>query len=207
MNANINVVIVDDHPMVVDGLKSLLNEWDAIVITGTFSSGKAILDEVQSFTADVILLDVSLPDANGVDLCKEILTIRPEVKILGMSTYSDVSIIKKMISNGALGYLLKNTQIDYLVQAIMTVQKSKLIFSPEVEKLLIEDNFNEKPRLTRRETEVLQLLAEGETSQQIASKLFLSPLTIDTHRKNLMQKLRVNNVAALIRAASDLKLL
>lgn len=207
MKAKINVVIVDDHPMIIDGLKSLFKEWDTIAITDTYSSGQSILQELELLDADVILLDVSLPDANGVDLCKEILAIRPEIKVLGMSTYSDVSIIKQMVNNGALGYLLKNTKIEDLVQAISIVQQSQLYFSPEVEKLLIADNFNEKPKLTRREAEVLRLIAEGVTSQQIAAMLFVSPLTIDTHRKNLMQKLRVNNAAALIRVAVDLKLI
>lgn len=206
-NALINIVIVDDHPMVIEGLRSLLVDQADMHILKTFTKGSEVIDYLDNYACDVILLDISLPDINGTELCKRIMESHHHVKILGMSTYSEASIIHQMIQYGAKGYLLKNASMDELVRAIFLVHGGNMYFSPEIQKILAEFSIKDQPKLTRREMEVLALIAAGITTQQIAEKLFVSPLTIETHRRNLMQKFGVNNAPAMIRAAIEHKYL
>ena len=204
---NVKIMIVDDHPMVIEGLRSLLADQADISIAHTCTQGEEALRLLRVRKPDVVLLDINLPDINGTDLCKQIRNAFPAVRILGMSTYSEPSLIHQMIQNGAKGYLLKNASAEELIRAIFQVHQGNVYFSPEVQRILAEFSVNDKPQLTRREKEVLALIAEGITTQQISQKLFVSPLTIETHRRNLMQKFGVNNAAALIRAALEQKFL
>jgi len=206
-NGPIDIVIVDDHPMVIEGLKSLLIDQEDMHISETFTNGSDALEFLASRSCDVMLLDISLPDINGTELCGKITESNRRVKVLGMSTYSEASIIHQMIQFGAKGYLLKNASMEELVRAILIVNSGNMYFSPEVQKILAEFSISDKPKLTRREREVLELIAAGVTTQQIADKLFVSPLTIETHRRNLMQKFGVNNAPAMIRAAIEHKYL
>ena len=206
-NELINIIIVDDHPMVIEGLRSLLVDQEDMRILNTFTRGSEVIDFLAEQACDVILLDISLPDISGTELCRRIIESNPKVKILGMSTYSEASIIHQMIQYGAKGYLLKNASMDELVRAIFLVHGGDMYFSPEVQKILAEFSIKDKPKLTRREREVLELIAAGITTQQIADKLFVSPLTIETHRRNLMQKFGANNAPAMIRAAIEQRLL
>lgn len=203
-------MIIDDHPMVIEGLRSLLADQPDIHILYSCTVGKEafrLLNEVSDRRVDVVLLDINLPDISGTDLCAGIAVAFPSIRILGMSTYSEASLIYQMIQHGAKGYLLKNASADELVRAIHLVHDGQVYFSPEVQKILAEFSIKDKPQLTRREKEVLKLIADGITTQQIAEKLFVSPLTIETHRRNLMQKFGVNNAPAMIRAAIENKLL
>ncbi len=200
-------MIVDDHPMVIEGLRALLADQDDIVITHTCTLGEAAFELLGKEELDVVLLDINLPDISGTDLCERMKKAFPTLRILGMSTYSEPSLIYQMIQNGAKGYLLKNASADELIRAIHLVYAGKVYFSPEVQRILAEFSIKDKPQLTRREREVLALIAEGTTTQQIADKLFVSPLTIETHRRNLMQKFGVNNAPAMIRAALEQKLI
>lgn len=204
---SINIMIIDDHPMVIEGLRSLLADPEDIQIAHTCTLGEEAFQLLREHDIHVILLDINLPDVNGTDLCERIKASFPAIRILGMSTYSEPSLIHQMIQNGAKGYLLKNASADELIRAIHLVHDGKVYFSPEVQKILAEFSIKDKPQLTRREKEVLGLIAEGTTTQQIADKLFVSPLTIETHRRNLMQKFGVNNAPAMIRAAIEQKLL
>ena len=206
-NEPINIVIVDDHPMVIEGLRSLLVDQEDMRILETFTRGNDALDFLANHSCDVMLLDISLPDINGTELCSKITAASHHVKVLGMSTYSEASIIHQMIQYGAKGYLLKNASMEELVRAILLVKDGNMYFSPEVQKILAEFSINDKPKLTRREREVLELIAAGITTQQIADKLFVSPLTIETHRRNLMQKFGTSNAPAMIRVAIEQRLL
>lgn len=203
----INIMIVDDHPMVIEGLRSLLADQEDVRVVHTCTQGEEAMRLLAENPVDVLLLDISLPDVSGTDLCARIAAAFAGTRILGISTYSEASLIYQMIQNGAKGYLLKNASADELVRAIRLVQDGYVYFSPEVQKILAEFSVKDKPQLTRREKEVLVLIAEGTTSQQIAEKLFVSPLTIETHRRNLMQKFGVNNAPAMIRAAIEHNLL
>lgn len=207
MNNPIDIMVIDDHPMVIEGLRSLLADQKDIRIAHACTLGEEAFRVLGQQGADVVLLDINLPDVNGTDLCGRITAAFPKVRVLGMSTYSEASLIHQMIQNGAKGYLLKNASADELVRAILLIQGGQVYFSPEVQKILAEFSVKEKPQLTRREREVLALIAEGTTTHRIAEKLFVSPLTIETHRRNLMQKFGVNNAPAMIRVAGELNLL
>jgi len=206
----ISILIVDDHPMVIEGLKTLLGDDDEIIIKTYFTNGQDTLDFMEKDTVDVILLDVNLPDINGVEMVKMILDKRPTINILGLSTYSEPSIINQMVKNGVKGYLLKNASADELVNAINQVHHGNFYFGSEIQKILADSITQETrntPKLTRREKHVLILISEGKTTNQIADELFISPLTVETHRRNLMQKMEVSNAAALVKVAVEKKLI
>ena len=200
----VKVFIIDDHPMVVAGLNSLLGRLENIEVAGAVSNAFDAIPFLKKNNIDVILLDINLPDISGIDLCKKINNQFPGIRILGISTYSERSYISRMIENGASGYLIKSASAKEIAEAIDTVLKGKIYLSVSMEhiarplSILPSDNL---PALTKREKEILQLISEGLTNNQIAGKLFISPLTVDSHRKNLLTKLNVNNTASLIKLA------
>lgn len=203
------IVIVEDHPIVLEGLKQLITTTNEVSIVGCFYSGKEAQEFIIQNQADIdiVLLDISLPDADGMQICKEIRSINSSIKIIIISNHNEASIIFKAIQNGANGYLLKNATPAELRNAILN-QQNKLIVSTEVENIITkaESQAQKLPALTKREIQVLQKVLEGKTSAQIADELFLSSLTVDTHRKNFMQKLQVKNIIELIAAAKDYNL-
>ncbi|HLR37293.1 MAG TPA: response regulator transcription factor [Chitinophagaceae bacterium] len=205
----ISVILVDDHPVVMEGLRSLLEKNEMLDIVGAFTTGKATLNFLENHEVNVILLDISLPDRNGTALCSEIKEKYPRVCILAISNHDEHSIITEMLRNGASGYLLKNASSKELTEGIQQAIEGELVFSDEVKKILAKGSSSAKPlpKLTRREKEVLKWVAEGMTTTSIAEKLIISPLTVETHRRNLMQKLKVNNTAALIRVAAKHELI
>ncbi|SMC72547.1 DNA-binding response regulator, NarL/FixJ family, contains REC and HTH domains [Cellulophaga tyrosinoxydans] len=206
----ISILIVDDHPMVIEGLKTLLAGDARVHIKNHFTNGKDTLDFFKMQSCDIVLLDVNLPDINGVEMVGLILSLQPKVGILGLSTYSEPSIINQMIRNGVKGYLLKNATARELIEAISQVHSGKFYFGSEIQKILADSLSQESkdtPKLTRREKHILQLIADGKTTNAIADELFISPLTVETHRRNLMQKLEVSNAASLIKIAIEKKLI
>ncbi|SIS53823.1 two component transcriptional regulator, LuxR family [Zobellia uliginosa] len=206
----IQILIVDDHPMVIEGLKTLLSDDDRVTVKTHFMNGTDTLTFLAKDTVNVVLLDVNLPDINGVEMVSKILNIRANIGIIGLSTYSEPSIINQMIKNGVKGYLLKNATADELVNAISQVHQGHFYFGSEVQKILadsVAQEHNDLPRLTRREKHILTLIADGKTTNTIAEELFISPLTVETHRRNLMQKLEVSNAASLIKVAVEKQLI
>jgi DNA-binding NarL/FixJ family response regulator len=202
----VRVFIVDDHPVVVAGLHSLLSQLDNIEVAGAVSNAFEAIPFLKNEPVDVILLDINLPDISGIDLCKKIHREFPSVKILGISTFSERSYISRMIGNGASGYLIKSASAGEIAEAIDTVLQGKIYLSVSVEHMLrplSTTPLDSLPALTKREKEILSHIAEGLTNNQIAEKLFISPLTVDSHRKNLLTKLNVNNTAALVRFAVE----
>lgn len=161
---------------------------------------------LQRIQPDVILLDINLPDKNGMDICKEIKSKYSSIKIIALSTFNQDSYINNMLDNGANGYLLKNATKQEMLKAIDTVLRHKQYLAREVSDIL-KDSSHQKPILTRREKEVLRLVAEGLTSAEIGKILYISTTTVDTHRKHLLEKLKVNNTAILIKTATQLGLL
>ncbi|MFP3835121.1 response regulator [Chryseobacterium sp. SIMBA_028] len=202
-NERINIVIVDDHPIVIEGIKMMLNSQPFINIVGAFTSGSEIISFIKSNKVDIILLDITLPDVNGTELCREIKKIGPDISVIMFSNRSERSIIMQSIQNGASGYLLKNTSIHELVICIKGALSGDIVFCNETKQIISRPSQNELqiPRLTKREKQILQLVAQGKTSNMIAEELFLSPLTIDTHRKNLLQKFQAKNSTELVNYA------
>jgi DNA-binding NarL/FixJ family response regulator len=203
-NAVIRVFIVDDHPLVQEGIQSLLRDEKEIELCGYAMTAASCLGYFVSNTADIVLMDIALPDMNGIELCKEIKTRYPGVMVLGLSTFNQGSYVTKMMENGASGYILKNADKKELLEAIYEVNKGKIYLSFEAGQAMRKDNASPSvPLITRREKEILTLIADGFTNPEIAEKLFVSPSTVDSHRKNLLAKLDVKNTAALIKFAMD----
>ncbi len=201
------IFIVDDHYMVIEGIRSLLQNEKGIEWAGHATNAASCLAFLQQQLPDVILMDINLPDKSGIDLCKEVREKYPSVFIIGLSTFNQQSFIQKMMDNGASGYVLKNATQEELMEAIQTVAKGKTFLSDEAALSLRKTNTGTTPVLTRREKEVLELIAEGMTNNEIAIKLFISVTTVDTHRKNLLAKFGVKNTAALIKTAAQMQLL
>lgn len=202
----IKVLIVDDHPLVIEGLKSLLSVNKDIKVLESCNNGKEALIFLESNYVDIVLLDINLPDMSGIDICELITAKHKNVSIIGLSTYGERSIINQMISNGAKGYLLKNVTETELVEAINKVYRGNCYFGIEVQKAMANTIFHSlgnTPRLTKREKQILKLVVSGKTNNQIAEDLFISPLTVETHRRNLMKKMKASNTASLVKMAIE----
>lgn len=199
----INLFIVDDHYMIIEGIQSLLIQEKDISWMGHATSAASCLAFLRHSQPDVILMDINLPDKTGIDLCKEVKELYPSIFIIGLSTFNQHSFISKMMDNGASGYILKNATRPELMEAINTVIKGKLFFSAEAA-LALQQSPDISIILTRREKEVLELIADGLTNNEIAEKLYISITTVDTHRKNLLSKFDCRNVASLVRKAAQL---
>ncbi|MBP7555376.1 MAG: response regulator transcription factor [Chitinophagaceae bacterium] len=196
-----SVFIVDDHYMVIEGIRSLLQYEKDIDWVGHATNAASCLAFLKQQRPDVILMDVNLPDMSGIDLCKQVKQLYPDVFVLGLSTFNQQPVIRNMMDNGASGYVLKNATQEELQDAIQAVMTGKTYLSIEVAQALRETG-NEIPLITRREKEVLLLVADGFTNAEIAEKLFISVPTVNTHRKSLLSKFNVNNTAGLIKIAA-----
>lgn len=204
----IRLFIVDDHPVVINGIQSAFQGHDQIQLVGSVLNGEEALHWLSEEDADVLLLDVNLPGKDGIELCRIIRKKYPELKIIGLTTFSEASFIAGMLRNGANGYLFKNASEEELTEAILTVHAGKRYLSDEVNEKLISKATQQSsarggfiPKLTRREKEVLELIVEECTTQEIADCLFLSVSTVETHRMNLIAKLNAKNVAGLVKNA------
>ena len=204
----IRVYIVDDHYIVIEGLKSLLLSEKDIEVVGHAMNAEDCLRYFLLNKADIILMDINMPGKDGVQLCKEIKTLYPDVMVLALSTYNQDSYIRQMMDNGSSGYILKNTDKEELIEAIHAIYRGRTYLSFEVGQVLksqTQQN-SQLPILTRREKEVLAIVSNGLTTLEIAQKLFISETTVNSHRRNLLDKINAKNTAALIRFAIDNKL-
>jgi DNA-binding NarL/FixJ family response regulator len=198
----IKVFIIDDHQMIIEGIHSLLQNEAGIQWMGSTKIADDLMTFLKRDQPDVLLMDINLPQKSGLDLCKEVKEKYPAISIIGLSTSNQASVIRKMQENGASGYLLKDASKSEIIMAIEHVSKGKDYVSSSVADVLKKKTPNDLfPVLTRREKEILELIAEGLTNQEIATKLFLNVTTIDSHRKNMLTKFNVKNTAALIKIA------
>ncbi|SEJ65075.1 two component transcriptional regulator, LuxR family [Dyadobacter koreensis] len=204
----IKILIVDDHPLVVEGLKSLLHDSEGITIAGTASNAFDAIAFLKNNEVDIAFLDINLPDVSGIDLCKKIKEQFPNVKSLALSTFSERSYISRMIQNGACGYLIKSSGKEDILEAVRQVQQGGYFMNVNFDQNPTADITPKTiPFLTRREKEVLVLIAEGLTNPQIAEKLFISVTTVNSHRANLLMKFDVGNTASLIKISATLGLI
>lgn len=201
----IRVHIVDDHKMLVEGLCMLINESGTAKVTAVSHDAAHCYRILTTDTPDVLLLDINLPDANGVDLCAELKSKYPDLKILALTSYGEYTVVRRMIENGALGYVLKNAMSEEVIAGIEAVASGELFLCHEVD-VLMKKQENTAIWLTLRERELLKLIVEGYTNPEIAEKIFLSPETIKGYRKNLLFKLGVKNTATLVKLAIEEKL-
>ena len=209
----IKIMLVDDHQIVIDGLKSLLTEIKNIVIVAEANNGKDAIDVLSKTPVDVVLMDIEMPVMNGLDSTKIITSRYPPTKVIALTTFSENAIVKKMLNAGASGYILKNIKTETLLEAIITVHSGEKYFSSEISLVLLKPSTEEiiLPKkqnssvnlLSSREIEILKLIAEGLSNSETAEKLFISPKTVKAHRENIMKKLDLHNVVELVRCAID----
>ncbi len=203
----IKVFITDDHYMIIEGIRSLLQDEKNIEWLGHAMTADSCLAFIKNEQPDILFLDVNLPDKSGIDLCKEIKTHYPDIQIIALSSFNQQSFIKKMMDNGASGYVIKNASRDELIKAIDAVIKGDLFLSHEAALIMHNSELTKIPIITRREKEVILLISKGLTNNEIAEKLFISTTTVDTHRKNLLIKFEAKNTAALVRMAFEMSLI
>jgi DNA-binding NarL/FixJ family response regulator len=202
----INVAIVDDHPLLVKGLKNLIeNSGIAQMIDGA-ESGNACLKMLRFSQPDVLLMDIHLPDINGIDLCKEVHTLWPNIAIIALTSFGEYTYVRKMLENGAKGYLLKNAMPEEILKGIETVHNGEPFLCHEIDMLMRKQN-ERNIFLTPRETDLLRLIVKGYTNHEIAEELFLGIETINSYRKNLLFKLNARNTAVLVKIAIEEKLI
>lgn len=210
----INVFIVDDHKMVIEGLQLLMQHEKDITVIGTATSGAEAIELIKEQQPDVVLLDINMPEMNGIETCKQLLELYPDLKIVAISMHKESSLIKLMLSSGAKGYVLKNAGQDEVIEAIKTVHNGKMYLDDTVNEIVVNSvaNSNELkqkspfPTLSRREKEILQLILKEHTTQEIADKLFISFGTVETHRRNMLIKTGARNTAGLVRIALEYEL-
>jgi DNA-binding NarL/FixJ family response regulator len=198
------LAIVDDHPMILEGLKSLFLQHTNYTIF-SFTKGAAIVDFIQENEIDIVLLDIVLSDGSGLDFCKTIKQKSPQTIVIAISNQAERSIIFRFLENGGNGYILKNADAEEIIKCIENSINGDLALSREVHEIMLKPAINnfEVPRITKREQQILQAIAQGFTSAEIAEKLFISIVTVETHRRNLLQKFAAKNMIELVRIATE----
>lgn len=205
----VRVLLVDDHRMVRDGLRAILSREERIEVVGEAGDGREAIEAVRRDPPDVVVMDVGLPGMNGIEATRQIREEHPDVAVIALSTYSDRRYVENMLRAGARGYVLKKAAADELVRAVEAVRNGHCYTSPEVTSHVVESSLRPEvggrssayTLLGRREREVLQLLAEGRTSPQIAALLSISARTVEAHRRNIMRKLDLRTIAELTKYA------
>lgn len=203
--ASVKVLIVDDHPVLAEGLKSLLADYKMCPDADIATTGKNCMAKLRDKDYDLMFLDINLPDASGIDLCEKIHKEYPSLKILALTSFNEFTCVNKMMTNGASGYVLKNAMPEEIIKGVETVMDGEIFLCHEVD-ILMKKKTDKHVYLTRREIDLLRLITEGLTYQEIADKLFLGSETVKSYRKNLLCKLNAKNTAALVRIAIEEKL-
>ena len=206
---SIKIMVVDEHKILREGLSTLIAKQPDMEIIGEATDGREALQLLDKLMPDLILMDVTMPNLNGIEATRKIKSRKPDIEVIALSLHSDRRYVLGMIDAGASGYLLKECAFDELVRAINTVMAKKKYLSPGISDILIEEyvkkTTQDKPtiysKLTPREREILQLIAEGKNTKEIARYLFISVKTVETHRRHIKKKLQVQSVAELTKIA------
>jgi DNA-binding NarL/FixJ family response regulator len=212
--AEISILIADDHEIVRFGISKYLSSSEDIEIVGEASTGEECIKLFRETHPDICILDIDMPDKSGIETAKEIRNFDEETKILILSMHINKNILLDALEANVNGYLLKNTEKADILHGIRAIAKGQQVFSDPISDLMKESFLHKNNRwgsydhqhITDREQEILQLIVDGFTSKEIAEKLYISPRTVDTHRANLMEKLELNNIAALVRYAIQFNL-
>jgi DNA-binding NarL/FixJ family response regulator len=209
----IKIAITDDHIVVLKGIEALFRDEKHIEVISIQETGQSTLDALSMQQPDILFLDINLPDINGIILTKTIVKLYPNIKIIALTNHEDISFVKRMLDNGAYGYILKNAHKKELLEAIEAVYKGEKYLQKAIEKKILNQSLGREeskafqPKLTRRETEVLKAIYEELTTNQISEKLFISPKTVEAHRMNIMSKLGAKNSVGIIKIAIEKQLL
>jgi DNA-binding NarL/FixJ family response regulator len=204
----IQIAITDDHTIVIEGIKNMLKSNKEIDVLQSFENLKDTFENLND-SVEVLLLDINLPDGNGINACKELIEKHKDLKIIALTNFEDSIFIKQILKNGAMGYLLKNTSKTELTEAIKEVNNGNRYLPKKISDILLNDSIGIEnssyfiPKLTSREKEILALIIKEYTTDEIANELFVSNKTVESHRSNLMQKLGVKNSAGLVRVAFE----
>jgi two-component system, NarL family, response regulator NreC len=207
MNRPIQVLLADDHRIVRKGLRALLEKHPEFCVLGEANTGREAIELSEKLHPDVVIMDISMPQLNGIEATAQIVHNNPGIRVIILSMHSDEGYISRTLGAGAKGYLLKDSAESDLISAIHEVVQGKPFFSPAIAQTLLEDYVRQMQQkglsdsydlLTEREKEILQLLAEGRTNKEVASLLNVSVYTVETHRTNLMQKLNLHNTAEIV---------
>lgn len=206
---SIKIVLADDHTIMRKGLRSLLEQKHNIEVVAEAEDGRTTVQLAHKLKPDVVIMDISMPDLNGIEATHQIIDTEPDIKVIALSMYSDRKFVAGMLKAGASGYLLKDCAFDELSRAIETVIDDQTYLSPKVAGTVVKDYMEHLSTedksaftsLTDREREVLQLIAEGKSTKQMASVLFVSVKTVETHRQNIMNKLNLYNIPDLVKYA------
>jgi len=205
----VRIILADDHKIMREGLRALLAKQKEIEVIAEADSGRGVIELCSQLHPDVVVIDISMPDLNGIDAARQITRQAPDIKVIALSMHSDKKYVKEMLAAGASGYLLKDAAFEELGMAIATVLKNKTYLSPQITDTVVKDYVSvnvpqdsiASTALSAREREVLQLIAEGKSTRDIAAKLYVSVKTIETHRKQIMDKLGFNSIAELTKYA------
>ncbi len=205
----IKILLVDDHEIMREGMCALLRKRPDVEVLGQAADGRVAIDMVRQLKPDVVIMDIGMPNLNGIEATRQMLSENPHLKVMALSTHSDGSIVAKMIKAGATGYMLKESAFAELMDGLNAMMAGKTYLCSKIAKVVFADyinmitnpNWQVGDGLTGREREVLQLVAEGHTTKEIASILDLSPKTVDSHREHIMEKLGIRNVAGLTKYA------
>lgn len=203
--SKINLFIVDDHQLVVDGIRSLLSQEQQFDIVGSANRPKDVLPQIQALKVDVLLTDINMPDMSGVELTRAVKLAYPRIKVLALSMYGEKQVIKEMMDAGISGYILKNTGKKELVEAIEKIANGQNYFSDEVTQELMKSfrNQGQGVHLTNREIEIIRLIENEHSNKRIADVLFISERTVETHRKNIFRKTGTQSIVGLLKYAYD----
>jgi DNA-binding NarL/FixJ family response regulator len=209
---SVKILIVDDHPMIRLGIHSILNNVEHLNVADEANNGREALEKLAKDNFDLVIMDIKMPEMNGIEATEEIIKLHPNTKVLAISMFDEQRYIVKMLQAGALGYVLKNTGKNEMVNAINSIMAGESYFSQEVSNIMMSQfmtrgglNQTLEPKnditLTKRETEIIRMISEELTNSEIADRLGISSRTVDTHRRNLLQKLDVKNTAGLVKYA------
>jgi DNA-binding NarL/FixJ family response regulator len=214
MTNTIRIILADDHILVREGFKSLLSKKKDFEVVGEAENGTALLNLIENLSADVLLVDISMPQLNGIEAIGQMKEINPNLKFIMLTMHEEAEYILKSIQAGANGYLLKNVEPDELENAVRTVAAGGKYFNSTISSIMIENlsragetEKEDLTELTAREKEILQYVADGLSTKLIADKLSISPRTVETHRVHIMKKLQVNNGAEMVKRGLEQKII